>query len=142
MFNITYEQILDLIKVVSSSSLANFELEFEGAKIKIAKEGIACEPKLAETIKLPVTDKTSPREEISGEFIKSPIVGTFYSSSAPGKPPFVSVGKRVKKGDVVCIIEAMKVMNEVKSPLDGEVVEVLVSNEQMVEYNQPLFKVR
>lgn len=75
----------------------------------------------------------------SGKMIKSPFVGTFYRSSQPGTPPFVSVGQRIKKGDVLCIVEAMKLMNEIESEVDGVVREVLVDNEQPVEFDQPLF---
>lgn len=75
-------------------------------------------------------------------YIESPMVGTFYAASAPGKPPYVTVGSKVKKGDVVCIIEAMKLMNEVEAEVDGEIVEILVKNEEIVEYGQPLFKIK
>ncbi|WP_070001177.1 acetyl-CoA carboxylase biotin carboxyl carrier protein [Cellulosilyticum sp. I15G10I2] len=74
--------------------------------------------------------------------ITSPMVGTFYASSTPGGAPFVTVGSKIKKGDVICIIEAMKLMNEVEAEVDGEIVEVLVKNEQMVEYAQPLFVIK
>ena len=77
-----------------------------------------------------------------GYEIKAPMVGTFYASSAPDKPAFVSVGSKVKKGDTICIIEAMKLMNEVEADRDGEVVEILVENEEMVEFDQPLFIIR
>lgn len=75
----------------------------------------------------------------SHKCIKSPMVGTFYSASSPGAKPFITVGSQVKKGDVVCVIEAMKLMNEVEAEEDGEVVEILIQNEEMVEYGQPLF---
>lgn len=71
--------------------------------------------------------------------VKSPFVGTFYRSSSPGSDPFVEVGKRVKKGDALCIIEAMKLMNEIEADKDGTITEVLVANEQPVEFDQPLF---
>ncbi len=74
--------------------------------------------------------------------ITAPIVGTFYSSPSPDKPPFVNVGSKVKKGDVLCIIEAMKLMNEIQSEIEGEVVEILAKNEQMVEYGQLIFKIK
>jgi len=75
----------------------------------------------------------------SGKMIKSPFVGTFYRSSQPGSQPFASVGQRVKKGDVLCIVEAMKLMNEIESEMDGVIREVLVDNEHPVEFDQPLF---
>ena len=78
----------------------------------------------------------------AGTKIKSPMVGTFYTASSPTSEPFVSVGKQVKKGDIICIIEAMKLMNEVEAEVDGEIVEILVENEEMVEFDQPLFVIR
>jgi acetyl-CoA carboxylase biotin carboxyl carrier protein len=74
--------------------------------------------------------------------IKSPIVGTFYSSPSPEAGDFVNIGDTIKKGQVICIIEAMKLLNNIESDFDGKVVEVLVKNEQMVEYNQPLFRIK
>lgn len=75
-----------------------------------------------------------------GKVIKSPIIGTFYASAAPGKPAFVSVGSKVKKGGVVCIVESMKLMNEITSEFDGTVAEIYVNDSQSVEYDQPLFR--
>ncbi len=75
-----------------------------------------------------------------GKVIKSPIIGTFYASAAPGKPAFVSVGSKVKKGSVVCIVESMKLMNEITSEFDGTVAEIYVNDAQSVEYDQPLFR--
>jgi acetyl-CoA carboxylase biotin carboxyl carrier protein len=74
--------------------------------------------------------------------ITSPIVGTFYKSSGPDSEPFIKVNQEVKKGDVLCIIEAMKLMNEIDCEVDGEVVEIIASNEQLVEYGQPLLKIK
>ena len=86
----------------------------------------------------PIYDDTS---DGTGRFIKAPIVGTFYQSSAPDKPPFVKVGDTIAKGDVVCIIEAMKFMNEVNSEESGKIAEVLVNDGDFVEFGQPLFRV-
>lgn len=77
----------------------------------------------------------------AGNIVVSPIVGTFYTSSSPLKPPFVKIGDKIKEGDTLCIIEAMKVMNEIKSQYSGEIAEIFVENEDMVEYNQPLFRI-
>lgn len=74
--------------------------------------------------------------------IKSPFVGTFYSSSGPGKPVYVKVGDKVKSGQALCVLEAMKIMNEIDSDVNGEIVEICVDNESLVEYGQPLFKIR
>jgi acetyl-CoA carboxylase biotin carboxyl carrier protein len=80
--------------------------------------------------------------EVGIEVIKSPIVGTFYEAASPGAPPFVKRGDQVKVGQVLCIVEAMKLMNEIEAEKAGEIVDILVSNGQPVEYGQPLFKIR
>ncbi len=76
-----------------------------------------------------------------GHLVESPIVGTFYSAASPDAEAFVTVGSKVKKGDVLCIIEAMKLMNEIEADADGEIAEILVENEEGVEYGQPLFRI-
>lgn len=153
-----YKAIQELIKTVSDSKLTLVELETEGIKIKLEKKQENSVEKLTETIKkvsveeipqaaaelMTAEEKVQPRvEEVKkeGTIVTSPIVGTFYASQGPDKESFVTVGSRVKKGDTLCIIEAMKLMNEIDSEVDGEVVEVLVENEQMVEYGQPLFRI-
>ncbi|MBL4937667.1 acetyl-CoA carboxylase biotin carboxyl carrier protein [Clostridium sp. YIM B02515] len=153
-----YKAIQELIKTVSDSKLTLVELETEGIKIKLEKKQETAVEKITETIKkvsveeipqaaaelMTSEEKVQPRvEEVKkeGTIVTSPIVGTFYASQGPDKESFVKVGSRVKKGDTLCIIEAMKLMNEIDSEVDGEVVEVLVENEQMVEYGQPLFRI-
>lgn len=86
--------------------------------------------------------KAEPAEDANCKKIVSPMVGTYYASPSPDKPAFVKVGDKVKKGQTVCIIEAMKLMNEIECDHDGEVVKILVNNEQMVEFGQPLFLVK
>lgn len=86
-----------------------------------------------------VDNVDGPEENLS--FIQSPMVGTFYRSPAPGKPPFVEIGQRVKKGDTICIIEAMKMMNQVKSEFDGKIVDIKVENGQPVEFNESLVSI-
>lgn len=83
----------------------------------------------------------SSKDEELGDFISSPMVGTFYGSASPGSKPFVSVGDHVNEGDVVCIVEAMKMMNEIKSEFSGKVLSINVENEQPVEYGQTLFEI-
>lgn len=85
--------------------------------------------------------KAEPKKEAAGTLVKSPIVGTFYSAPAPGKAPFVSVGSTVNKGDVLFIIESMKLMNEVTSELSGRVTEILVSDGDAVEFDQPILRI-
>ena len=87
--------------------------------------------------------ETAPREEVSGgNIVKSPIVGTYYRAPSPDKPPFVKVGDKVKKGDVIMIIESMKLMNEVQSEFDGVVERILVSDGQAVEFDQPIMIIK
>jgi len=150
-----YNKIKDLINTIDKSSFIDFELElYKDLHIKMSKSKINKNKELtnenkkdkediaAENVLEPITIIPEDKVEVKeGNIISSPIVGTFYESSAPDKPPFVNVGDKVKKGDVLCIIEAMKIMNEITSKYDGEVVEILVKNEDMVEYNQPLFRI-
>lgn len=96
----------------------------------------------AEEISEPMTIIPEEKVEVKeGNLVTAPMVGTFYQSSAPDKPPYVKVGDKVKKGDVLCVLEAMKIMNEITSTFDGEIAEIMVSNQDMVEYNQPLFRI-
>ena len=86
--------------------------------------------------------EVSMAEEVSGKIVKSPIVGTFYSAPSPDKPPFVKTGDEVKKGDVIMIIESMKLMNEIQSEYDGVVEQILVSDGQAVEFDQPIMVIK
>lgn len=137
-----YEQLINLIKTVSGSSLSSFQIENDGMKISMKKSNI-----VSETVQnVPAVSITQIQEEDEkipdGNMVKAPLVGTFYTSSAPGETPFVKVGDTVKKGQVLGIIEAMKLMNEIESEYDGVVEAVLAENERMVEYGQPLFVIR
>ena len=100
----------------------------------------------AETQTIPTTIPTfnAPKREEApkGREVKSPMVGTFYARSSPRAQPFVSVGSKVKKGDVICIIEAMKLMNEIEADCDGEISAILVENGEMVEFDQPMFVIK
>ena len=160
-----YKNIQELIKAVSDSKLTSFEIEADGISIKMKKEEVqvknmpVADNKIEEKVKyidkaidevsleqVVIEKKVEVKEEskvIENTIaIKSPIVGTFYNSPSPEEAPFVSVGSKVKKGDVLCIIEAMKLMNEIEAEDNYEVVEVLVGNQDMVEYGQPLFTVK
>lgn len=90
----------------------------------------------------PAADATDVAEDNNYKKLVSPMVGTFYAAPGPDKPPFVKVGDKVKKGQTICIIEAMKLMNEIESEHDGEIVKILVNNEDMVEFGQPMFLVK
>ncbi|MDD3367893.1 MAG: acetyl-CoA carboxylase biotin carboxyl carrier protein [Lachnospiraceae bacterium] len=89
-----------------------------------------------------IEERTEETENDEYQYILSPMVGTFYNSPSPESPTFVKVGDQVKSGETVCIIEAMKLMNEIDCPFEAEIVSVIVSNEQKVEYGQPLFKIK
>ena len=153
------EEVKELIALINDSDIKNFELTLDNATVRISKtDGVmpsapvqaapASAPAAAQTASAPAapvqteTPAPAPKAEAKGgNIVKAPIVGTFYESAGPGKPVFDPVGSKVKKGDVLCIIEAMKIMNEVVSEFDGEVAEVLVDNEQLVEFGQPLFRI-
>ncbi len=99
-------------------------------------------PAAAPAPAMPAENPSKPEPEFSGNIIKSPIVGTFYQSPSPDKPPFVKVGDKVKKGDVIMIIESMKLMNEIQSDFDGVVDRILVTDGQAVEYDQPIMIIK
>lgn len=152
-----YKAIQELIKAVNDSNLTNVEIETEGIKLKLEKkqELVTMErvPEVIKTItqeeQIPIIKEIPKIQEAvkiepvkkEGILVVSPIVGTFYDSPSPDSENFVAVGSKVKKGQVLCIIEAMKLMNEIESEVDGEIIEVLAQKEQMVEYGQPLFRI-
>lgn len=143
------ENLLKLIDKVSSSGLDSFHMEEEGFKLSMKKKkGREAAVALSGAAEMPVRmDAESPdhgghAELPDGKQVKAPLVGTFYNASSPEEEPFVQVGDTVKKGQVLGIIEAMKLMNEIECEYDGVVEAVLVENEQMVEYGQPLFVIR
>ena len=154
-----YNQIKELIKEIDSSSLRVFELENSDIKLKLSKneENSSSKENVINTTssenstvftkeaKISTEETLSENEELIDEnlnIVKSPLVGTYYSSSTPGGAPYVEVGSKVKKGDVLCIVEAMKIMNEITSEVDGEIVEVLRTDEEIVEFGMELFKIR
>lgn len=145
-----YDEIKKLMDDMGNSKLSEIEIEFpDGIKISMKKDsGLKLSspvPMVQETnspaVKSPA-DLVVQESKIEGNIVKSPMVGTFYSKSAPTADSFVTVGSKVKKGDTLCIIEAMKLMNEIESEFDGEVVEILVKDDDMVEYGQPLFIIK
>ncbi|CAF0692957.1 acetyl-CoA carboxylase biotin carboxyl carrier protein [Candidatus Methylacidithermus pantelleriae] len=135
-----WQTIMELVRLMEEHDLAEIEIEEEGFKVRLKK----AEPRVLEekpTVPTgPPTTAGPPAEEF--EEIRSPMVGTFYRAPSPGAPPFVEVGQEVTENTVVCIIEAMKVMNEIKAGVRGVITEVLVENGQPVDFNRPLFRVR
>lgn len=136
-----------LIDLVSESGIAEIEITEGDDKVRIVKHGptpaVAMPPPAPAPapIAAPAATPAAPAsaEEPKGHVVKSPMVGTFYRCASPGAPSFVEVGKAVKPGDTLCIIEAMKLLNEIEAEVEGNVLEVLVENGQPVEYGQPLF---
>lgn len=145
------KQIIDLMK---RSDLTELEVEQEGLKLRICRgtsgQFIAtthlAPPPAGELAQSSAAPGAAPSAEAEVEegmvFIRSPMVGTFYRSAAPDVPPFVEVNQKVTEDSVICIIEAMKVMNEIQAEVKGTVVELLVENGQPVEYGQPLYKIK
>lgn len=142
-----FGQIIDLIKAVSDSNLTEFEIQDGETKIsmetnketkQITVTAPLAQPQLS-AVQPAVVQEEEKAEEKTGNIVKSPLVGTFYQSASPESEPFVKEGDTVKKGQVLGIVEAMKLMNEIESEYDGTVKEILVKNEQMVEFGQPIF---
>ncbi|WP_418680706.1 acetyl-CoA carboxylase biotin carboxyl carrier protein [Agathobaculum sp.] len=142
---------LELMDALASKKLGEVAIELEGVKIKIKAAApapvIAAAPSAAAApaasaapaAAAAAETETAPADDLpAGTQVKSPLVGTFYSSPSPDEPPFVLVGQEVKEGDTLCIIEAMKVMNEIKAPCSGKVVRIMAQPGDMVEYNQVL----
>jgi acetyl-CoA carboxylase biotin carboxyl carrier protein len=156
-----FDEINRILEMVRAHDLSEFELEREGFKIRI-KKGAAVQtsapivqhvlpappPAAAAAPPTPPLEAVPPPapqaadEEVDFAIVKSPIVGTFFRATEPGAAPFVDVGTTVKKGQVLCIIEAMKLMNEIDSEYDGEIVKIYVENGQPVQYGERLFAVK
>jgi acetyl-CoA carboxylase biotin carboxyl carrier protein len=145
------KQVVDLMK---RSDISEFEFEEDGFKLRLSSKG-ADAPQIiqaAPAAQIPAPSLVAaasageaapaPVEEKGISIIKSPMVGTFYSASSPESPAFVKVGTKVNNDSVVCIIEAMKVMNEIQAEMSGAITELLVENGEAIEYGQPLFKIK
>ena len=139
-----------LIDLVSDSNVSELEITEAEGKVRIVKSvgapapvvlqqavPVAAAPVVAAPA--PVVDTPAVAEAASGHAVKSPMVGTFYRSSSPGSAPFIQIGSVVKEGDTLCIIEAMKILNEIESDKSGTVTQILCENGQAVEYGQALF---
>ncbi len=165
---LTFEQIKDLIDLVAAHRLSGIELERSGFRLRVdgyqpgqnavvaapvelppaAPAAAAPEPAAIKAVAAPAPTaepakvSEAPAADADAHVVTSPIVGTFYRSPKPDASPYVAVGSRVKKGEVMCIVEAMKLMNEIEADIDGVVVEVYPKNAQAVEYGEPLFAIK
>ena len=157
----TFDDIKQILELMHEHDIAEFELERDNVKLRLRKHvaqpigapagtmspaanAAADAGALARvpTVQEPATIAAATEEALDFAVVKSPIVGTFYRSSEPGAKPFAEVGDVVKKGQVLCIIEAMKLMNEINAEYDGEVVKVYVENSQPVQYGERLFAIK
>ena len=153
------EKIIELIHTVSESNLTQFTMEEGNLKISMktdkqtkviaASQAVAAVPaavaaEIVQPAAAPSQENTRQEQEetLDGNIVKSPLVGTFYNAPSPDAEPYVKVGDTVKKGQVLAIVEAMKLMNEIESEFDGTVEKILVSNEEVVEFGQPLFVIK
>jgi acetyl-CoA carboxylase biotin carboxyl carrier protein len=150
------KEIKELLELMAEHNVGEIEIEKDNAKIKLrkmAEGGVVVQnaPQMMAPMQAAIhapaaagvpaaVPQAADEEGIT--IVRSPMVGTFYASPAPDQPAYVSVGKAVKDGDVLCIVEAMKLMNEIKSELNGVVTEILVQNGQTVEYDQPILKIK
>jgi acetyl-CoA carboxylase biotin carboxyl carrier protein len=152
------EDIFALIDKFEKSALTEIEIEIED-DIRISmKKQVNFLPSMlhseitAKNIALQISDTDTDTDEIAGEdeiqnttsgtIVKAPLIGVYYSAPSPDSEPFVEVGKKISKGTVLCIIEAMKAMNDIESEIDGEIAEIFVKNTQTVEFGQPLFRIK
>jgi acetyl-CoA carboxylase biotin carboxyl carrier protein len=139
------KQLQKVIDMMEASSLAELEISEGDIRIALKRATAQQAPMVVSPAITPaqeaVEEKTENKNKHSGHVLQSPMVGTFYRSPSPSSPPFVEVGKSVKKGDVVCIVEAMKMMNQIEADKSGKIEAILVEDGQAVEFDQPLFTI-
>ena len=149
-----YEELRELITHIDESSLAYVDVETESHHVIISKEvpqmrmsqedsqqaQTITEPSVENEVRTVEIPKENVEIEIQGEVIEAPMVGVVYLQATPDADPYVKVGDKVEQGDVICIVEAMKLMNEIQAPFSGVITEVFVQNEEVVEYGQPLLR--
>jgi len=148
------KEIKEILGLMREHDLCEIELEKEGMKLKVRKSGgdpvvierpqvAAMQPQQTLRLEGAGSHDSGPTEVTPGGLlVRAPMVGTYYSAPAPDQPPYISVGQSVKEGDVLCIIEAMKLMNEIKSDVSGIIEEILIENGDPIEFDQPLFRMR
>lgn len=141
-----YDQIKKVMKDLEESKLEELSFELpDGTKVSMKKAG-KTPVSQTEIVEKEITTQevldVTPEKKVEGNIVKSPMVGTFYSKSSPDAKPYVEIGSRVKKGDVLCIVEAMKLMNEIESEFDGEIADILVKDGEMVDYGKEMFVIK
>jgi acetyl-CoA carboxylase biotin carboxyl carrier protein len=142
-------KIKKLIELIEESDIAELEISEGEESIRLSRYSSNAAVAIASAPAVPVTAPGIPNlvpttptqieEKLTGHIVKSPMVGTFYSSATPGAKVFVDIGQSVKTGDTLCIIEAMKILNQIEADKSGKITQILVDNAQPVEYGQPLF---
>ena len=144
------KEILTLLELIDQFDVEEFELERAGTRLRICRPvtQLTSSPQIAtieEVSPVEVTLSESKQHEDGQQglhIFTAPIVGTYYSAPKPDADPFIQVGEPIQEGDILCVIEAMKIFNQIESDLDGEIVRILVENGQPVEYGEPLFEIR
>ena len=144
-----FDNIQRMLEIMEQHGLEEFELEHDGSRVRLRKPArgqstgvVVADLTTAAADRRSTTAAESPVEDSGLSFVKSPIVGTFHHAPEPGAEPFVEVGSRVRKGQILCIVEAMKLMNEIDAEEGGEVVSVFIGNGQPVQYGERLFAIR
>ncbi|MFP4132541.1 MAG: acetyl-CoA carboxylase biotin carboxyl carrier protein [Halothece sp.] len=153
--SIDFNEIRELLNAISQADIAEFSLKSDQFELTVRKGPVSApsetQPPPQQPTQAPVSAPSSSAEESTPpptadksqwEAITSPIVGTFYEAPAPGEPPFVKVGDHIQVNQTVCIVEAMKIMNEIEAEVSGEVMEIAVENGEPVEFGQPLIRVK
>ena len=152
---LSIESLKEIVKVAKDQGVAELQVEAKDFKVSVNfatapaavhhVQPIAHHAPVAHAAPAAAHPSATPKAaavDANIHVIKSPFVGTFYASPSPGKPVYTKVGDKVKVGQPLCVLEAMKIMNEIDSDINGEIVEICVDNESLVEYGQPLFKIR
>ncbi|MFW5889049.1 MAG: acetyl-CoA carboxylase biotin carboxyl carrier protein [Bacillota bacterium] len=130
-----------IIKEFEKSSIHKLEISENDFTVKMEKNNANVNIVPTASVDKPITKPETPTEKNNNILVKSPLVGTYYNSSSPDNPPFVNLNQKVREGEVLCIIEAMKVMNEIRSPISGIIKKINIDNETMVEYGQSIMEI-
>lgn len=136
------KDIYEIMDKFEASSLAEMELTMEDVSVKFGKAVSAPVPVYSPVAAAPAVPDAPAPVPAAGNYIKAPLVGTFYKSASPGADPFVTVGKTVKKGETVCLLEAMKMINEVPAPCDCVIEKILIEDGALAEFDMPLFAIK